>query len=76
MDFNLDQYTIILLAINLIATFVGNAYYILRKKYKKTTLPVVAEQAPSGGLATDIITSPPPAPFASPEFVTEVLERV
>ena len=62
MDFNLDQYTIILLAINLASTLVGNAYYFLRKKFNKPTPPVV--------LAT------PSAPFVSPEFVTEILERV
>ena len=68
MDFNLDQYTIILLAINLASTLVGNAYYILRKKYKKSPSP----SPPSP------LESPPPAPFASPatEWVTEILERV
>lgn len=64
MDFNMNEYTIILLAINLASTLVGNAYYFLRKKFNKTPPP----------------TPPPPptpaAPFASPEFVTEILERV
>ena len=36
MDFNMNEYTIILLAINLASTLVGNAYYFLRKKYKKS----------------------------------------
>lgn len=60
----MNEYTIILLAINLASTLVGNAYYFLRKKFNKTPPP----------------TPPPPptpaAPFASPEFVTEILERV
>ena len=61
MDFNLDQYTIILLAINLASTLVGNAYYFLRRRsHNKTTPP----------------TPPPPPTPASPEFVTEILERV
>ena len=64
MDFNMNEYTIILLAANLASTLVGNAYYFLRKKFNKPTPP----------------TPPPPptpaAPFASPEFVTEILERV
>ena len=64
MDFNMNEYTIILLAANLASTLVGNAYYFLRKKFNKTPPP----------------TPPPPptpaAPFVSPEFVTEILERV
>ena len=63
MDFNLDQYTIILLAINLASTLVGNAYYFLRRRSHKKTPPPPPPP-------------PPAAPFASPEFVTEILERV
>ena len=61
MDLNI--YTIALLAINLVTSLVGHAYYFLRQRTKKSPPP------PPVPLATD-------APFASPDFVTEILERV
>ena len=68
MDFNLNEYTIILLAINLASSLIGNAYYFLRQRNKKSP-PPPPPPTPSGELHL-------PAPFASPEFVTEILERV
>ena len=65
MDLNI--YTIALLAINLVTSLGSAAYYFLRKKYKKTNLPAAAPA---------VIIDPPTSPFTSPEFVTNILERV
>jgi len=40
----MNEYTIILLAVNLASTLVGNAYYFLRKKFNKQPVLKTAEQ--------------------------------